>query len=138
MRAIHPSRLAFSHTLRYTIVVYTQGANFTPPQNLSAPVPGVELFDFPQYVQSTNLGPLVAGIYYQVEEGTATVSLPATSSVISSTLPAAHPSSSGTLSGTSSGSKPTSTGTNNTGGAMSKVISGTFLGLTVLLSYIML
>jgi hypothetical protein len=124
---------------RYTIVVYTQGANFAPPQNLSSLVPGVELFNFPDYVKSTNLGPLVAGIYYQVEVGTATVSIPATSSVVSSTLPAAHPSSSGNPSGTSSGSKPTNTGTNNnTGGAMGKLVGGSLLSITVVLGYIML
>jgi len=131
-----PAPPAGSGPHRYAIVIYTQGENFTPPQNLSGPVPGVELFDFPAYVKSTNLGPLVAGIYYQVEEGTATVSIPSTSPVISSTLPAAHPSSSGTLSGTSSGSRPTNT--SSTGGAMGRVISGTLLGFTVLLNYVLL
>jgi hypothetical protein len=120
-------------------VVYEQGANFTPPQDLSGPTPGVVQFVFPDYVKNTNLGPLVAGIYYQVEEGTATASIPATSSVVSSTLPAARPSSSGASSGTSSGSKPTSTTSNtNTGSAMGKVISGSFLGFAAVLSYIML
>jgi hypothetical protein len=139
-RAQFISLASHSHVLaRYTIVIYTQGTNFTPPQNLSSPVPGVELFDFPGYVKSTNLGPLVAGIYYQVQEGTATVSLPATSSVISSTLPAAQPSSSGTPSGTGNGSKPTNTGSNNnTSGAMGNVIRGSFLSLIVVLSYIMM
>jgi len=131
-----PAPPAGSGPHRYTIVVYTQGADFTPPQNLSGPVPGVQLFNFPEYVQSTKLGPLVAGIYYQVEEGTATVSIPATSSVISSTLPAARPSSSGTSSGTGSGSKPTSTNSNNTSGAMGKVFSGSLLGFSVLFIYI--
>jgi hypothetical protein len=134
-----PAPPAGSGPHRYTIVVYSQGENFTPPQDLSGPTPGVSLFVFPDYVKNTNLGPLVAGIYYQVEEGTATVSIPATSSVVSSTLPAAQPSSSGTSSGTSSGPKPTNTSTNdNAGGAMGKVISGSLLGLTVVLSYIML
>lgn len=134
-----PAPPAGSGPHRYTIVIYTQGANFTPPQNLSSLVPGVELFDFPGYVKSTNLGPLVAGIYYQVEEGTATVSIPATSPVVSSTLPAAHSSSSGSPSGTSSGSKPTNTGTNtNTGGAMGQLISVSLFGLTLALSYVML
>ncbi|KAF9792422.1 phosphatidylethanolamine-binding protein [Thelephora terrestris] len=132
-----PAPPAGSGPHRYTIVIYTQGANFAPPQNLSSLVPGVELFDFPSYVKSTNLGPLVAGIYYQVEVGTATASIPATSSVISSTLPAANPSSSGKPSGTSSGSKPTGT-TGNTSGAMGNLVSGSLLGITVVLSYIML
>lgn len=138
MNVVHLSCLALQYDYRYTIVIYAQGGNFTPPQDLSGPV-SVGRFSFSDYVQNTNLGPLVAGIYYQVEEGTATVSIPATSSVVSSTLPAAQPSSSGTSSGTSSGSRPTSTSTNNnTGGAMGKVISGSSLGLAAVLSYIML
>lgn len=138
MNAAHLSCLVLQHDYRYIIVVYTQGDNFTPPQNLSSLVPGVQLFDFPGYVRDTNLGPLVAGNYYQAEQGTATVSIPTTSSVISSTLPAAQPSGSG-ASGTSSGSGPTNTSTNNnSGGAMGKVISDSFLGLAAVLSYIML
>ena len=93
------------HDYRYVIVIYAQGRNFTPPQNLSGPVQGVELFSFPDYVKNTNLGPLVAGIYYRTEEGTATVSIPATSSVVTSTLPAAQRTHSGT-SGTSNVPKP--------------------------------
>ena len=137
---VHLSCLTFRHSRRYTIVVYAQGSNFTPPEGLSGPTPGVVPFVFPDYVKNTNLGPLVAGIYYQVEEGTATASIPATSSVVSSTLPAAHSSSSGTPSSTSSGSKPTGTssGNNNTGGAIGKVISGSLLGLSAVLGYIML
>jgi hypothetical protein len=134
--AAHFPFLSFLPACRYTIVIYSQGENFTPPQNLSSLVPGVELFDFPGYVKSTNLGPLVAGIYYQVEEGTATVSIPATSSVVSSTLPAARSSSSGTPSGTGSGSKPTST--SNSGGAIGNVISGSLVGLAAVLSCIIL
>jgi len=140
MGTFHLSCLTFRHAPRYTIVVYAQGTSFTPPDDLSGPTPGVVPFVFPDYVKNTNLGPLVAGIYYQVEEGTATASIPATSSVISSTLPAAHSSSSGVSSSTSSGSKPTSTsgGNNSTGGAIGKAISGSLLGLTAALGYIML
>lgn len=120
-------------------MIYTQGANFTPPQNLSGPVTGVELFDFPQYVKSTNLGPLVAGIYYQVEQGTATVSIPSTSSVISSTLPAARSSGTGAPSGTNSGPQSTNTSTNkNTSGATGNFVAGSLLTLSVFLGYIML
>jgi len=134
-----PAPPAGSGPHRYTIVVYTQGENFTPPADLSGPVPGVVQFVFPDYVKNTNLGPLVAGIYYQAEEGTATVSIPATSSVVSSTLPAAHLSSSGTSSGTSSGPRPTNTGTNNnTGSAMGKVVSGSLLTFTIVLGYAIL
>ena len=117
-------------------MVYDQGDNFTAPNDLSGPTPGVVQFDFPGYVNDTKLGPLVAGIYYQVEEGVATVSIPSTSPVVTSTLPAAHSTGSGTSSGTGSGSKPTNT--SNTGGAMGKVITGSLLGLTIVLSYTML
>jgi len=134
-----PAPPAGSGPHRYTIVVYAQGSSFTPPNDLSGPTPGVVPFVFPDYVKNTNLGPLVAGIYYQVEEGTATASIPATSSVDSSTLPAAHSSSSVAHSSTSSGSKPTSTSTStNTGSAIGKVVSGSLLSLTAALSYIML
>jgi hypothetical protein len=134
-----PAPPAGSGPHRYTIVVYAQGSSFTPPEDLSGPTPGVVPFVFPDYVKNTNLGPLVAGIYYQVEEGTATVSIPATSSVVSSTLPAAHSSSSVSPSSTSSGSKPTGTSSgNNTGSAIGKAINGPLLGLTVALGYIML
>jgi len=134
-----PAPPAGSGPHRYTIVVYTQGENFTPPEDLSGPVPGVAEFVFPDYVESTNLGPLVAGIYYQVEEGTATVSIPATSSVVSSTLPAAHLSTSGLSSGTSSGPRPTNTSTNNnSGSAMGKVVSGSLLAFILALGYILL
>jgi hypothetical protein len=133
-----PAPPAGSGPHRYTIVVYAQGDRFVPPEGLSGPTPGVVPFVFPDYVKNTNLGPLVAGIYYQVEEGTATVSIPATSSVVSSTLSVAPLSSSGTPSSTSSGSRPTNTTSgNNTGGAIGKVISGSLLGLSAALGYIM-
>jgi len=134
-----PAPPAGSGPHRYTIVVYAQGDNFVPPEDLSGPVPGVVQFIFPDYVKNTNLGPLVAGIYYQVEEGTATISIPTTSPVDTATLPAASPSGSRTSTGTSSGSNPTNTSTNNnSGGAMGNFISGSLLGLTALLGYIML
>ena len=136
MNTVHLPCLLLQRDDRYTIVVHAQGNDFTPPQSLSGPVPGVGPFDFPGYVKNTNLGPLVAGIYYTVEEGTATVSIPATSSVVSSTLSAAN---SGTSSSTSGGSKPTNTSTsNNSGGAMGNVISGSLLGFAAVLTYITL
>ena len=139
-RSVHGRSLSLppvpQHDYRYTIVVYAQGGNFTPPQDLSSPVQGVQLFSFPDYVKTSNLGPLIAGIYYQAEVGTTNVSIPATSSVVSSTLPAAPPTNS---SGTSSGPKPTNAGSNsNTGGAMGKAVSGTFLSLAAVLAYIVL
>jgi len=121
---------------RYTIVIYSQPDTFTPPANLSSANVGVSTFDFPAYVQSTGLGPIVAGIYYTVEEGTATSSIPATSSVVTSTLPAAK--SSGTSTGTSSG--PSSSGSSgaHTGGAISNSIRSSLICITAFLSYIIL
>jgi len=71
---------------RYVILLYTQPDNFSPPANLSQVGAGVSVFDFPEYVQTSNLGPLVAGQYFTVEEGTASSSISPTSAVVSSTL----------------------------------------------------
>jgi hypothetical protein len=119
---------------RYTIVIYSQPDSFTPPADLSSANVGVSTFDFPTYVQSTGLGPVVAGIYYTVEEGTATVSIPVTSPVVTSTLPAAG--SSGTS--TSTGPSSSVSSSSGTGGAMSNSIMGSLIGITALLSYIIL
>ena len=91
MNTVRLRCLAFLRDYRYTIVIYAQGKNFVPPQNLSSLVPDVPLFDFPSYVKNTNLGPLIAGNYYTSQVGTANVSIPVTSPVITSTLPAAKP-----------------------------------------------
>jgi len=93
---VGPNPPANSGPHSYVIVVYAQGKDFVPPQNLSGPVPGVQPFDFPSYVKNTNLGPLIAGNYFTVEQGNANVSIPATSPVVTSTLPAAKPTHTGT------------------------------------------
>jgi len=119
-----PAPPANSGPHRYTFVIYAQGQNFTPPQNLSSLVPGVPLFDFPGYIKETNLGPLIAGNYYQAEVGTANVSIPVTSPVVTSTLPAAQ---------------PTNTGSNNsTSSAVDKAVSGFFLSFAAVLTYMLL
>jgi len=71
---------------RYVILLYTQPDTFSPPANLSQPGVGVSVFDFPQYVHNSHLGPVVAGTYFTVEEGTASSSISPTSAVVSSTL----------------------------------------------------
>jgi len=84
-----PAPPAGSGPHRYVILLYTQPDSFTPPANLSTTT-GVAKFDFPQYVQSTGLIGPVAGFYFQVEQGVATVSLSSTSAVVVSTLAAAQ------------------------------------------------
>jgi len=74
---------------RYVILLYTQSDNFSPPANLSTANISVSVFDFTAYVQSSNLGPLVAANYFTVEQGTASTSISPTSAVVSSTLSAA-------------------------------------------------
>ncbi|KAF9002036.1 phosphatidylethanolamine-binding protein [Cyathus striatus] len=63
---------------RYVVVLYEQPSSFSAPDGFSEPI-GVSVFDFNAYVKNSGLGALVAGTYIQVEEGTATVSLSATS-----------------------------------------------------------
>ncbi|KZT42102.1 PEBP-like protein, partial [Sistotremastrum suecicum HHB10207 ss-3] len=100
-----PFPAAGSGSHRYVILLYSQPASFTPPANLSTPGVPVSAYDFNSYVQTTGLGPLVAGNYIQVEQGVSTISVSATSAVETSTLPAAKSltsSKSSSTSGTSS------------------------------------
>jgi len=71
---------------RYVVLVYSQPAAFTPPAGLDAPGVPVGSINFPDYVRTSNLGPLLAANYITVEDGTATASLSPTSAVITSTL----------------------------------------------------
>ncbi|KZP24857.1 PEBP-like protein [Athelia psychrophila] len=81
---------------RYVILLYSQPSSFTPPANLSTAGVAVSTYDFPAYVKSTGLGPLVAANYFTVEAGTASASISPTSAVITSTLsPVASASSAG-------------------------------------------
>jgi phosphatidylethanolamine-binding protein (PEBP) family uncharacterized protein len=91
-----PGPAAGSGPHRYVIILYQQPDSFAAPADLSQPI-GVTRMDLGAYVKDSGLGSLVAANYITVEEGTATVSIPATSSVVSSTL---APASSGTVSGT--------------------------------------
>ncbi|KAG5645841.1 hypothetical protein DXG03_005183 [Asterophora parasitica] len=105
-----PGPAAGSGPHRYVIILYQQPDSFKAPADLSEPI-GVTLFDLNQYLKNSGLGPLVAATYIQVEDGTATASIPATSAVVSSTLVAE---STGSHSGSHSGSQTgtvTATGT---------------------------
>jgi len=97
---------------RYVILLLPQPSTFSPPANLSQPNVGVSVFHLNDYISTSNLGAPVAGMYFDVEQGTATVTLSPTSPVISSTL---KPAFSGTSSASSSGANPSkaSSSTNN-------------------------
>ncbi|CED84989.1 Phosphatidylethanolamine binding protein [Phaffia rhodozyma] len=74
---------------RYTILLLPQPENFTAPAGLDTPGVQISTFDFAEYVSSSGLEQPVAGFYYQVEQGVATVTPSATSAVVTSTLAAA-------------------------------------------------
>jgi len=57
---------------RYTILLYAEPSNFTIP-SIPKPRAGVQQFNFTQYVKTTGLGTPLAGFYFTVEVGTATV-----------------------------------------------------------------
>jgi phosphatidylethanolamine-binding protein (PEBP) family uncharacterized protein len=81
-----PAPAAGSGPHRYVVLVYAQPSSFKAPTAFSQPNMGVSTFDFNGYVKDSGLGPLVAGTYFTVEEGTATVSISSTSAVVTSTL----------------------------------------------------
>jgi len=104
---------------RYVVLLYAQPSTFTAPANLSSQVDGVQKFDLSAYVKDSGMGELVAANYFTVEVGTDSTSLPATSSVVTSTLAtaaASGASGSAGSTGSASGSAPKSSNTSN--GAM--------------------
>ncbi|KAF8061456.1 phosphatidylethanolamine-binding protein [Lyophyllum atratum] len=111
-----PGPAAGSGPHRYVVIIYTQPESFKAPPALSQPV-GVALFDLNAYAKDSGLGPIVAANYVTVEDGTATASIPATSSVISSTLVPSQPTTTGT--GTKSGTATGAAGPTKTNGAVS-------------------
>jgi hypothetical protein len=113
-----PGPAAGSGPHRYVIILYTQPSSFSPPADLSTPT-GVSLFDLNAYVKDSGLGPIVAASYFTVEEGTTTVSVPETSSVISSTLAAVSGTSTaaGTASSTTASGNPANTGITGSNGS---------------------
>jgi hypothetical protein len=104
-----PAPAAGSGPHRYVILLLPQPSNFSPPANLSQANTGVSVFELTDYISESHLGPPVAGMYFQVEEGLATVTVSATSPVISSTLQPAY---SGTLSYGSNPAKASSSNSN--------------------------
>jgi phosphatidylethanolamine-binding protein (PEBP) family uncharacterized protein len=103
---------------RYTILLYQQPADFVSPADLVGGIVPIQLDD---YVANSKLGPLVGGIYMQVEEGTASFSVASTQAVVSSTLASAQSTGSASASGskpaTSSGASASATGSGSGNGA---------------------
>jgi len=80
---------------RYIVALYEQPEAFAAPEGFTETLP-VGPYDFKAYVENSNLGSLVAANYINVEEGTATVSLVATSAVVTSSLVTSSPAPTGT------------------------------------------
>ncbi|EAU88124.1 hypothetical protein CC1G_03796 [Coprinopsis cinerea okayama7 len=102
---------------RYIVALYEQPATFTPPEDFAEPLP-LELFDWLQYVEDANLGPLVAANYFTVAVGDLPDDVPSTSAVESSTLGSGSPSptsSSPTGSTSTDSNVPTPTSDDNDG-----------------------
>ena len=111
------------------ILLYTQPANFTPPADLSTPNVGVSVFSLSSYVNSTGLQGPIAGMYFTVEEGTATVSVASTSAVVTSTLPV--PSSTGaTTTGSGSNANQSHSAAMKIGDVKNSVVALFAAGLT--------
>jgi hypothetical protein len=122
-----PWPAAGSGSHRYSFLLYAQPETFVPLAEFTPDMP-VGTFALKTYVQDTQLGALIAGNYINVEEGTATASIPATSPVASGSAPSGSSgvSATGKPSGSSpSGSAPAPTGSDAPGnGAMTNVASG--------------
>lgn len=76
-----PGPASGSGSHRYTILVYLQPESFSAPSNLSTAGTPLGTMMLNDYVTSSGLGNLVVANYFQVENGQATVSVPATSTV---------------------------------------------------------
>jgi len=124
---------------RYVVLLLAQPSTFTAPQDFSQAGMPVGTFDFNAYVKSANLGDIVAGNYFTVEDGTATASVSATSAVVSSTLVAAAPSgSSGSGSKTSAGASATSSTSPTGNGASGRQMMGSASALLIAITMIIL
>jgi len=124
-----PAPPAGSGPHRYVVVLYSQPESFRAPADLSTPGVPVAPFVWADYVKNTGLGPLVGATYFTVEEGTATVSISPTSSVVTQTLPGAASSS---VSRVSTGLPSSGTSTSTSGAVTlskgSLVVALAFLG----------
>jgi len=110
---------------RYVILLLPQPSGFSPPANLSTPNTPVSTFFLTNYIETSKLGQPIAGMYFDVQQGAANASIPATSAVVSSTLKVPSP-----TSPTSSGSAGTAKQTSATHNAATR--SGSLNSLVVI------
>jgi len=83
-----PAPASGSGPHRYTILLYSQSATFKAPATPARGSP-VTMIDFNTYIKDAGLTQPLAGNYFTVELGNATVPFSATSSVDTATLPGA-------------------------------------------------
>ncbi|KAF9520092.1 hypothetical protein BS47DRAFT_1387705 [Hydnum rufescens UP504] len=117
---------------RYTVLLYAQLANFTAPRRPR------QIPDLASYISSAGLGTPLAGSYFTVEVGTATVSVSPTTAVDTATFSASSTvtgSGSSTVSGTGAGTSATqkSSADLGKGVTISSVLLSAF-GLAVVLA----
>ncbi|KAI0262873.1 phosphatidylethanolamine-binding protein [Gloeopeniophorella convolvens] len=115
---------------RYVILLLPQPSTFSPPANLTQPNIGVSVFHLTDYITTSHLGPPVAAMYFDVQQGTATVTPPQTSPVVSSTLKPATATSSSPGSSASSSSTSSSNTAVRFGGA-TLALPATFFAMLV-------
>lgn len=119
---------------RYTILLYQQPSNFTAP---ASPVAnsGVHMIELATYVQAAGLTGPLAGLYYTVEVGTATVSVASTTAVDTSTI-SAQTTVSNTNTGTSTKTS-TATSTAKSGAAVKVGPAASLMGLFGLVALVL-
>ncbi|KZV70455.1 PEBP-like protein [Peniophora sp. CONT] len=138
-----PGPAAGSGAHRYVILVLPQPDDFSPPSNLSTANTPLGVFQLTDYISSSKLGQPIAGTYFTVEEGTASVSASATSAVntqsISAALAKASSTGSAAASGSASGSAAasSSTPTGNSASAV-QLVSGPLAFVATLFGLVML
>ncbi|WWC57920.1 uncharacterized protein I303_100455 [Kwoniella dejecticola CBS 10117] len=101
---------------RYVIAVYEQGSDFAAPANLSTSGVALGTWFLSGYVSESKLGDLLTANYFQVENGQATSTAEATTSVDSATLAAAA-STTGASGSAASGASATSGSASGASGA---------------------
>ncbi|KAI0029323.1 phosphatidylethanolamine-binding protein [Vararia minispora EC-137] len=130
-----PGPASGSGAHRYVILLLPQPANFSPPSNLSSPNTPLGVFSLNGYISDSHLGQPVAGMYFTVEEGTATATPSATSPVNTASLSSVLARQTGS---TSASASATGTPSKSGSSAISSFISGpitlfaSLLGLLVL------
>jgi phosphatidylethanolamine-binding protein (PEBP) family uncharacterized protein len=84
---VQPQPIVGTGPHRYVILLLPQPSSFSPPANLSMANTGPDVyFHITDYISSSHLGQPIAGMYFDVQQGPATVSIPPTSPVVTSTL----------------------------------------------------